>query len=411
MAKVLTQIAIAKLKPGPARREIPDGHTRGLFLIIQPTGKMGWALRYRFHGRPRKLTIGGYPAIGLKEARAAASRAVSAFAGGMDPAAEKQAAKGAARAARHHSTGTVEKVVDDFILLYAKPNTRDWKETRRLLSQFSKVWEGRRLAEISKADIHRILDEIVARGAPVGANRAFTQLRKCCRWAVSRGIIERSPCEGIEAPSTETSRDRVLPLDELRLVWRASDSLGFPFGPIVRLLILTGQRRSEVGGMEWSEIDLEAKTWTIPAARSKNRRQHTVPLSPQAIEIVSRLPRFIGSKFVFSPGETAPSGYSRAKMRLDKIIAHDDGGAIPQWTIHDVRRSVATGLAGLGVNLPVIERCLNHVSGSFGGIVSVYQKHSFADEMRDAMERWGRRIDAVVTSEQSNIIELRAYGD
>jgi integrase len=213
-----------------------------------------------------------------------------------------------------------------------------------------------------------------------------------CRWAVSRGIIERSPAEGIDPPSTETVRDRVLSLDELRLVWRAAERQGFPFGPIIKLLILTGQRRSEVGGMEWGEIDLENRLWTILATRAKNRRQHTIPLSPQAMGIIKGLPRFSGSKFCFTVRNTAPSGFAKAKERLDKSIA-----PIKPWTIHDIRRSTATGLAGLGVNLPVIERLLNHVSGTFGGIVSIYQKHSFEPEMRDAMERWGRRIEDLVS--------------
>jgi integrase len=252
--------------------------------------------------------------------------------------------------ARRGSSDAVAQIIDDFISLHAKPNTRDWRETSRLLSEFAKAWEGRRLAEIG------ILDGIVARGAPVGANRAFAQFRKMCRWAVSRGIIERSPAEGIEPPSTETVRDRVLSLDELRLVWRAAERQGFPFGPIIKLLILTGQRRSEVGGMEWGEIDLENRLWTIPATRAKNRRQHTIPLSPQAMGIIKGLPRFSGSKFCFTVRNTAPSGFAKAKERLDKSIA-----PIKPWTIHDIRRSTATGLAGLGVNLPVIERLLNHV--------------------------------------------------
>jgi integrase len=318
------------------------------------------------------------------------SRAYS-HSGGPGPCAEKQAAKAAARAARRQTSDAVEKIIDDFIRLHAKPNTRDWKETARLLRQFAEAWEGRRLAEISKADIHRVLDGIIARGAPVAANRAFAQLRKMCRWAVSRGIIERSPCEGINRPSIETARDRVLSLDELGLVWRAADRLGFPFGPIAKLLVLTGQRRSEVGRMEWGEIDLENRLWTIPAARSKNRRQHTVPLSQQALAIIESLPRFPGSKFLFSPGKTPPSGFAGAKQRLDKHIASANGGPIPPWTLHDIRRSVATGLAGLGVNLPIIERLLNHVSGSFAGVVGIYQRHSFADEMRAAMDAWGRK--------------------
>jgi integrase len=292
-------------------------------------------------------------------------------------------------------------VVADFIELYAKPNTRDWKESQRLLEQFAEAWKGRPLAEIGKADIHRELDAIVARGAPIGANRAFAQLRKMCRWAVSRGIIERSPCEGIDPPSAEKSRDRVLDAGELRLVWLAANRLGFPFGPITKLLVLTGARRSEVGGMEWGEIDLEARTWTIPGSRAKNHRKHVVPLSPQALDIIKGVPRFSSSRFVFSPDSTAPSGFSRAKTRLDKLIAKLNGGEpIAPWVLHDIRRSVASGLAALGVNLPVIERCLNHVSGSFAGIVSVYQKHKFSDEMRAALEQWGRHVEELAGDKQ-----------
>jgi integrase len=407
MARALTQLAIDKLSPGTVRREIPDGQLRGLFLIVQPSGKMGWAVRYRHYGRPRKLTVGGYPEISLKDARAAAMRALSSIAEGKDPAAEKAAAKAAARAARRQTSDNVEKVIENFISLYAKPNTRDWRETGRLLAEFGAAWKEWPLREIGKADIHRVLDGVVARGSPVTANRKLSRLRKMCRWAMSRGIIDSDPCSGILPPSAEQSRDRVLDVNELRLVWHAAGDLGFPFGPIVRLLILTGQRRGEVGGMEWKELDFETRLWTIPAARSKNRRQHAVPLSPQALEIFNGLPRFSGAKFVFSPGMTAPSGFSKAKLRLDCIITKLNGGEpIAPWILHDIRRSTATGLAGLGVNLPVIERCLNHVSGSFGGIVSVYQKHSFAEEMRDAMERWGRRIESLVTGETGNVVEL-----
>jgi integrase len=243
----------------------------------------------------------------------------------------------------------------------------------------------------------------------VGANRAFAQLRKMCRWAVSRGILDRSPCDGIDRPSAENSRDRVLDTDELRLVWRAADDLGFPFGPIVKLLALSGQRRSEVGGMEWRELDLDRALWTLPGARTKNKRQHAFPLSPEAIAIIIGLPRFSGSRFVFSPSNTAPSGFSRAKTRLDGLIAKlNDGNVIEPWILHDIRRSVASGLAGLGVTLPVIERCLNHISGSFAGIVGVYQRYDFADEMRAAMERWGRHVEQLAGRKTAaNIIELK----
>jgi integrase len=373
---------------------------------------MAWAFRYRVGGQTSKLTIGAYPAVGLAKARAAATKAKGALADNIDPAVEKKAGKASARAENRQLSNSVEKAIADFIALYAKPNTRDWRETERLLRQFADAWKGRLLADIGKGDIHRVLDAIIARGAPVGANRAFAQLRKMCRWAVSRGIIEHSPCDGVDPPSAEKSRERVLDTDEMRLVWRAAGDLGFPFGPIVRLLILTGQRRSEVGGMEWRELDLERGLWTLPGSRSKNKRQHVLPLSPQAVEIIKGLPRFSESRFVFSPGETAPSGFSRAKTRLDALIAKMNGGRpIASWILHDLRRSTASGLAALGINLPVIERCLNHVSGSFAGIVGVYQKHNFADEMRTAMERWGRHVEAVASGDPSrNIVELSSAG-
>jgi Arm DNA-binding domain len=147
----VTQIGITKLKAGRTRREVPDG--RGLYHIVQPSGERSWALRYRYHGRARKFTLGGYPALGLKEARAAALQALASVAAGVDPAAEKMAARAAAKAAKRQAIGAVEKVIEDFINLHARPRTRDWKETARLLRQFAVPWEGRLLAEIAKADI------------------------------------------------------------------------------------------------------------------------------------------------------------------------------------------------------------------------------------------------------------------
>jgi integrase len=289
---------------------------------------------------------------------------------------------------------------------------KDWRESERLLRKFVDAWGGRPLAEIKRADVHRVLDGIVSSGAPVGANRALARFRKMCSWAVSRELIEHNPCDGVDAPTVEKSRDRVLDSGELSLVWKASGVTGFPFGPIVRVLILTGQRRSEVSEMEWSEIDLDRALWTLPASRTKNGRPHTLPLSQQVLEILNALPCFSGSGFVFSSGEKSPSGYSNAKERLDKAVAALNGGeSIPPWGFHDIRRSVASGMAAEGVNLPVIERCLNHVSGSFAGIVGVYQRHNFADEMRAAMDLWGRRVDRLAGGDSSrNIIEFGRIG-
>lgn len=407
MAKALTVKTLENLRPAAARVEVPDGLIRGLFYVLQPSGKASWAVRYRHQRITRKLTLGTYPAIDLKAARELASRALVNVASGTDPAADKQAAKVAAR-----DRDMVEDVVHRFIERYAKANaSRSWPEVKRILDkEIVGAWKGRALADITRKDVHALLDGIVDRGSAIMANRTLAHLRRLCGWAVERDIIPSSPCQGVTPPSGERSRDRVLSDDELRRVWTAGDAIGWPFAPLFRLLILTGQRRDEVGGMRWSEIDLEAKTWTLPRERVKNGVEHVVPLSATALAIVKALPRIDGKTgYVFTTsGATAVSGFSRAKDRLDATIGAE-GASLPPWTLHDLRRSFASGCAGIGIGLPVIEKILNHVSGSFGGIVGVYQRHTFADEKRTAMEAWGRHVESVVSGKAAdNVVELKA---
>jgi hypothetical protein len=233
MAKVLTDLAARNEKPAATRREIPDGKIAGLYLVVQPSGAKSWALRYRIAGRPRKYTVGVFPTVSLTTARNLAQRAAGEIAQGGDPSRRKQTERAAARAAAAEIEDLIETVVDDFVTLYAKKKTRDWKETERLLKKdVVPAWRGRRLADIEKKHVVKLLDTIVERGAPVGANRTFAQLRKMCTWAISRGIITRSPCEGVEAPSPEVERDRVLEPQELSLVWRAAGVLPQPYGPV-----------------------------------------------------------------------------------------------------------------------------------------------------------------------------------
>jgi integrase len=219
-------------------------------------------------------------------------------------------------------------------------------------------------------------------------------------WAVSRDIIAASPCAGVKPPAAETSRDRVLSDDELKTVWRACDKVGWPFGPMVKLLALTAQRRDEVAEMRWSEIDFKARTWTLARERVKNDQTHVVPLSDAAIEILQALPEIKGKgehDFVFTTtGATPVAGFSRAKNRLDGAILESVDRAPDHWTFHDLRRTAASGMARLGVNLPVIEKVLNHTSGSFAGVVGIYQRHSFAEEKMTALQTWGRYLNQLV---------------
>jgi integrase len=224
------------------------------------------------------------------------------------------------------------------------------------------------------------------------------------------------------ARSTETPRERVLDDRELRLVWNAADTLDWPAGPIVKLLTLTAARRGEVVGMLWSEVDFDAKQWVLPPIRTKNKRPHTLPLSSAALDILSALPRVENrGGLVFpagylrrttrSQGPAPVSGFSALKQRLDRSIAElveaEGSAPLAPWGLHDIRRSAASGMAKLGVDLHVIERCLNHVSGSFGGIVGVYQKHRFEDAMRCAMDAWAAHIERLASgAEASSVVAM-----
>ena len=221
---------------------------------------------------------------------------------------------------------------------------------------------------------------------------AHARIAKFFSWLVERRIIAANPCSAVRRPDASTPRDRVLTDDEIKWFWRACGQMGEPFGPLLKLLLLTGQRRSEVAEMTWAELTDD--TWSLPASRTKNGRPHIVPLSRQARDLIAGVHRVAGAGYVFTTnGSTPVSGWSKTKKRLDaKMLeaarAEDAKAVIPPFTIHDLRRTAAAGLQRLGVPLPVTERVLNHVSGSFGGIVGVYQRHEYAEERRDALERW-----------------------
>jgi integrase len=412
MAKALTIAAIEKLKPAAERREIPDGLVHGLYFIIQPTGAKSWAVRYRFAGKPVKLTIGPYPAFDLAAARKEASLALQMVHRGQDPARARLERRIAAAAQDDFAS-----VARLFIERQQRPKRRTWQVTARafglapapqdperliaIKGGLADKWGNRKMADLSRRDIIAAIDDAQDRG-PYAQNRLLAHLRTLFNWALSRDMIASSPCAGVKPPGDEKSRDRVLGDDELTRVWKACSDIGWPFGPITQLLILTGQRREEVAQMEWGELDLDERTWTLPAARVKNNREHEVPLSAAAVDIIKGLRQVKGSKFVFTTvGETTVKGFSKYKDRLDEKSGVND------WRIHDLRRTVASGMARLGINLPVIEKVLNHASGSFAGIVGVYQKHSFADEKRAALNAWSRHVMTLVAGEPAKVLNMR----
>jgi integrase len=403
MAKALTTRTVETTKPTAERREIPDGLLPRFYFVVEPTGSKGWCIRYRFQGIPRRHVFGSYPAYNLLQARKAAAEKLRAVAEGRDPALEK-------REARTGKPGTVAAYVDDFLAehceLKNKPRTK--QETKRNLTRHVLPhWRGRALQSITRQDVRTVLKRVMAAGTPIAANRTFASTRKFFNWCVGEGHIETSPCAGLANPAEERDRDRVLSDGELRLVMLAATELGGAFGALVRLLTLTGARRDEVARMRWSELNLdgpEGPTWTLPAARTKNGLEHEIALSDAALEILGVLPRFPDCDFVLSnDGKTAASNFGKNKRRLDALLPAD----VRPWRLRDLRRTAASGMAKLGVTLPVIERCLNHVSGSFAGITGVYQKHDYAPERRHAFQRWGEHISGLVSGRPAKVVNYR----
>jgi integrase len=400
------------------RTETPDGKISGLYFVLQPSGAASWAVRYRLDGKPKKLTLGPFPAIDLTTARRRAQEALGDLARGGDPAAQKRAQKEARRAQQE-----VKDRVEDIAAVFVEKHARRkagvlWAaETERLLRvEIVPAFGATRLGEITKGHVHDLLDSLIDRGSPTTANRALAVLKKLGNWSVERGIVTVSPFAGIKPPALERARDRILSDDEIRIAWRAFGTVGWPFGDIAKLLLLTGMRRDEVAEARWTEIDLVGKTWAIAKERSKNGLAHEIPLSHTAIEILRGMPR-IGDKkdgFIFTTnGRTAVSGFSRAKESIDKAIlaamreADEYAEAPAGWVFHDLRRTTASGMAGLAIAPHVVEAVLGHRSGTIKGVAAVYNRYSYAIERRAALEAWSRRLHEIVSGEKAeNVVEL-----
>ncbi|UVF18837.1 integrase arm-type DNA-binding domain-containing protein [Microvirga terrae] len=393
--------------------EIPDAVLPGLYLVVQPSGAKSWAVRYRFGGKPRKLTLGPYPALNLGVAREFARTALQAVASGRDPSIEKAEAIRQAREG-HPNQDLVSSVIDEFITRHVRLNNK--KRTAEEVERTFKLhvrpyWSDRRIQEIARRDVIELLDRIIDDGKPVQANRTLAVVRKLFNWAVDRSILDTSPVIRINAPAQEESRDRVVLDDELRLIWKAADEVGFPFGHLVKVLMLTAQRRDEVANARRSEFNKAGDLWVIPKERTKNSKEHDVPLSEAARGIFESLPRIKGAAgFMFTTnGNTAVSGFSKAKARLDGImlrIAREEAAVrgedptkiqIKPWRLHDLRRTVASGMARLGQPVHVIEAVLNHRSGAISGVAAVYNRHSYLPEKRRALESWGQFILGLAT--------------
>ena len=396
--KKLTAAAVERLAPPERGRvEYFDSVLTGLSLRITDKGRKSWSLMYRTAGRQRRLTLGGYPALDLKEARAAAKAALQEVGKGNDPATAK-------RDRRVHMPDVFEHVVDEFLEKHAKRHTRSWPETERIFRAYvTPRWRSRPITAISRHEVIDLLEMIHDGNGPIMANRTLAAVRKLFNWALERDIVETSPVANIRAPGRETKRDRTLSDPEVKALWNGCEELGWPFGSFIRVLLLTAQRRDEVATMKWDDLNLEnhEPTWILPREATKADRAHAVPLAPVVVEILGDMPQ-VGS-YVFMTGrrgDKSISGYSVMKRRIDEITGLDG------WTIHDLRRTAASGMARLNVPPHVLSRILNHSPDKAEGVTAIYNRHGYDAEKRHALEAWASHVQRLVEPAPANVVRL-----
>ena len=372
------------------------------------------------------MTLGTVPVVDLAEARRRARAALEVADAGHDPAVERAAELAERRELRANSFKAVAKL---FIERHRKQRNRsstvaDGESVLRRLVY--PRWSDKPVAEIRRRDVIALLDEVAAESAKPratlrlgAANKVLREVKAILSWAVERDLIDTNPAAKVKMPVPDRSRDRVLMDDELREVWHAAGATGFPFGPVVKLLALTGQRRAEVATMRWADLrdlDTEEPTWVLPREATKADREHTVPLSPEAIAILNDLPHFKGPYvFTTTGGERPISGFSKYRGRLEKKVKEarrkelgEEAEPLPAWRLHDLRRTVASGMARLGVQPVVLARVLNHSPGSVQGVTAIYNRHSYLGEQRRALDAWGAHVATVVTDREaaSNVVAL-----
>lgn len=416
-AKV-TKRLVEALPVEKGRRSIVwDENVNGFGVRATGAGRT-YFVRYRAGtGRTalrRDYTIGKHGAPWtVEKAREEAKRILGRVAAGEDPQAEKVANR------KPDEERTFEAVARKFIQRHVEKNLKSStsREYRRIINgTLVPAWGEKRVDAIERRDVRELVDNIEEH-APALARFVFAVTRKLFNYALDRDLIAENPCSSMSGPPLPKARDRVLSDDELRLVWKGAGKLGFPYGHAVRALVLTAQRRSEVSTMERADVDLTRSEWIIPGQKAKNAKAHAVDLSPEMVKVIEAAEDALRPKpsakpvgsFVFGvTGENPPTQWGRYKRLLDEAIAEiakEEGFEPPApWRLHDLRRTAATGMAGLGFGPHIIERVLNHISGAQGGLVGVYQRHEYREERRAALLAWARKVGSLVAEHSDEVV-------
>lgn len=406
-----------------------DDRVAGFGLKVTPTGSKVYFFRYRIarpgmaaKTAPRKYTIGRHGNLTPEQARKRAQELAAMVAQGIDPR-QKELNAIADRDAAERAYQEKERVRRDLAFSRISELWLDHYENvmgrrksgvdlaRMVVKRYLlPVLQDTPMPSIGRANLQPIIDAIPSEKR--GTRRSvFAYASILWSWALRRGYVEKNVLASMEKPPAPASRERFLTNDELALTWRATEAAPPIWGTFFRLLLLTGQRRSEVSGMMWEELDRNSALWSIPPSRAKNGKAHLVPLSEAAmaqIDIANGGQEWPKSGYVLTTTSRTPiSGISKAKTALDASMTNLNGSAIAHWRLHDIRRTVATGLQRLGVRFEVTEAVLNHLSGSKSGVAGIYQRHDWAVEKRAALDAWATHIGELLAgAEKTNVVRL-----
>jgi integrase len=392
-------VATLALPAGKSDAFIWDDDLPGFGLRLRGHTRR-WIIQYRIGQQQRRESLGDVRRVTLDAARGIARQRFAQVELGVDPAAERAKGRAVTVAAVTTLKAVAERYLDG---KHAALRPATYNAAERYFRIHWSPLHNRPIAAITRAEVAIRLQEIAVAHGRVAAARARTNLLALLSWAMREGIVDSNVALATNNPAAGLpSRERVLEDTEVRAIWKAC-SEDDDFGAIVRLLLLTGQRRNEIADLRWSEVDFEAATITLSPVRTKNKRQHVVPLSGTALAIIKALPREAGRDLIFGAGDRGFTTWSHAKRTLDTAI-----GNLPRWTLHDLRRTAATGMADLDVDPHVIETTLNHTSGSKRGVAGIYNRSPYERQKRAALDRWAEHVLAIVEERESKVITLRA---
>jgi len=377
----LTELTIRKAKPADKRYDLFDASARGLGLRVAISGTKSWFIMRRFNGRMLRITFGRYPEISLANARLKVPEVLREMADG--------------RTQGQRKTDLFKIVLEEWLKKDQAKNKSVHQVKMAMYLHALPALGNMSVTSITKRDVNKMIDKVVDAGSPVAANRILAYTKRFFSWCKERDILDQSPVEAIKLPSKENDRDRVLNLGEIKSFWISCDKMGYPWGPVFQLLLLTGARLKEVSQASWSEISISDRTLDLPRSRTKNERAHQIQLSVQTLKILLSLPKVEGQDFLFSTnGKTPVSGFSKVKKRLDMLCG------VTNWRFHDLRRSFATHSSEkLSVSPVIVDKILNHRTGQVRGVTAVYQRGEYLAERREALQKWGDYIERLVADE------------